>query len=62
MNFDNRKHLRIGSYPDMWDRTISVYSLGKVLLSIYIKFSLRPSPVPDGEQASPSVPRTSSSP
>lgn len=32
MNFDSRKHVRIGSLPDMWDRTISVYSLGKVTI------------------------------
>ena len=29
MTFNGRKHLRIASYPGMWERTISIYSSGK---------------------------------
>lgn len=27
--FGDKKHLRIGAFPGMWDRTISIYSAGK---------------------------------
>ena len=30
--YDNNEHVRIGSFPKMWDRTVSVYSGGKVKL------------------------------
>lgn len=29
MVFNGNKHLSIGSYPEMWEKTISVYSSGK---------------------------------
>lgn len=30
MGMDGKKHLRLAKYPGFWERTISVYSLGKV--------------------------------
>jgi len=29
MLYGDNKHLRIGSFPGMWERTLSIYSLGK---------------------------------
>ena len=31
MYYGDNKNIRIGTYPGMWDRTLSVYSLGKVI-------------------------------
>jgi len=28
--YDKEEHIRIGSFPEMWDRTVSVYSGGKI--------------------------------
>lgn len=36
MTYGGRKHLRIGAYEDMWDRTLSIYSPGKVKLEFFL--------------------------
>jgi len=43
--FDGREHLRLASLPGMWDRTISIFSSGKVFSSTgwRVGFSIAPS-------------------
>ena len=34
--YDGKEHIRLCSLPDMWDRTISVYSFGKTFSGVFL--------------------------